>query len=240
MSRLALAALLALIASPALAGTDTFGTPSRASSPRWGTVDVGAEGYLPNIDAEFPAGTVGPYEQMYGTGRGWMFRFDISRALYTKVGSLELGIRTGYFQKSAKAFEVGTTTRSGVDTAIRIIPSSLSLSYRYDDLADRWRVPLAPYGRATLERYNWWVTNGSGGTAQRGATMGWSLTGGLGFLLDFLDPMLARELDHDSGVNHTYLYFEVTKSWIDDFGSSTSWDLSDKDLAYGLGLMFVF
>ena len=41
-------------------------------------------------------------------------------------------------------------------------------------------------------------------------------------------------------MNHTYLFFEAKKSWIDDFGSSESWDLSDKDVAYSGGLLFVF
>jgi len=232
VNRLAVAALLALAASPAL-----------AESGRWGAIDIGAESYRPNVDAEFgsaPAGTVPPYEQMFGSGRGWMLRVGFARALYTGFGSLELGIRTGYFQDSGKGVLAGTTVPSGDKTTFKVVPTSLALTYRVDDFAERWNVPLAPYGRVTLERYNWWVNDGGGSTAERGATNGWSVTGGLGFLLDFLDPMLAREFDHDAGVNHTYLYFEATHSSIDDFGSSTSWDLSDESVSLGMGLMFVF
>ena len=230
MNRLVLAALAALAASPALAAP--------TASPRWGSMDLGIESYRPNIDSDFTV-SPGPYEQVFGSGRGLMFRLGFSRALMTRYGSLELGIRTGYFSESAKAFQQGTTTRSGVDTSFRIIPSSLALTYRLDLIPDRWGIPLAPYGRATFERYNWW-TSTQGAPTEKGATNGWSVTGGIGFLLDFLDPMLARELDHDSGVNHTYVYFEVTKSKIDDFGSSKSWDLSDESMSYGAGLMFVF
>ena len=54
------------------------------------------------------------------------------------------------------------------------------------------------------------------------------------------DPGLAREMDRESGVNHTYLFFEVTRSTIDDFGSSKSWDLSSEKLSLTGGLLFVF
>jgi hypothetical protein len=228
--RPALAVALALAATPAL-----------AASPRWGTVDVGMQGYYPNIDSEFPT-RPGVYETMFGSGRGWMFQLGISRALFTKVGSLELGLRTGYFQDKGKGIVAGTNppTRSADDTTFKIVPTSLALTYRFDWLADRWNVPLAPYGRAALERYNWWTTGGSGSWSKEGGTNGWSVTGGIGFLLDFLDPTLARELDQDSGVNHTFLYAEITKSRIDDFGSSKSWDLSDEKLSLAFGLSFVF
>jgi hypothetical protein len=75
---------------------------------------------------------------------------------------------------------------------------------------------------------------------EKGATHGWTATGGIAFLLDIIDPTLAREFDRDNGVNHTYLYFEVTKAVIDDFGSKTSWDLSPESLALAGGLTFVF
>jgi len=59
-------------------------------------------------------------------------------------------------------------------------------------------------------------------------------------VLDLLDPTLARELDADAGVNHTMLTFDVQKSKVDDFGSDTSFDLSDSQLTYSFGLLFVF
>lgn len=227
MKRAFIAALLA-----------TLATAARADSPRWGSFEFAAGTYHPDIDAEF-AGTTGPYQQIFGGRRGWMFRAGVSRALLSSYGALELGVQTGYFRKTGKGvFEDGTT--SGDETKLHIIPTSVVLTYRFDFLAERYHVPLAPYGRAALERFNWWVTGGNGSRAESGATNGWSIAGGLALLLDFFDPDLARELDRDSGVNHTYLYFEAKKSWIDDFGSSSSWDLSEKNIAYSGGLLFVF
>jgi hypothetical protein len=66
------------------------------------------------------------------------------------------------------------------------------------------------------------------------------VTGGLALLLDIIDRQTAREFDNQTGVNHTYLFFEVTKRTVDDFGSSSSWSLSDKSVGYNGGLLFVF
>ena len=72
-------------------------------------------------------------------------------------------------------------------------------------LANQYRwMPLAPYARFSLERYNWWVNNGSGNTANAdgksgsGATNGCSFTGGIAILLDAIDPDLARERDREA------------------------------------------
>ncbi len=230
MSRLVVAvAVLTLAAAP----------PARAESPRWGSLDLGANNYRPDLDSEFPT-SPGPWQEIFGTSRGWMFTLGISRSIFTTAGSLDVGLRSGYFQKSGKGLREDTLSPSGDSTTLKIIPTSLTLTYRFDLLADRWNIPFAPYARAALERYNWWVTDGSGKSVKEGATNGWSVTGGLAFLLDFVDPTLARELDRDSGVNHTYLYFEATKSKVDDFGSSSSWNLSDDRLSLGAGLLFVF
>jgi hypothetical protein len=229
VSRLLVAVLLAVAAPSAL-----------AASPRWGSLDLSAGTYRPDIDSEFTT-TPGEFERYFGSGRGWMFQLGVSRALFTGFGSLEVGLRTGFFRETAKGYISGTTTRaSGADTSLTIVPTSAMLTYRFDYLTERWRIPLAPYGRAAFERFNWSIADVTGGTAKRGATMGWSATGGVAFLLDIVDPMLARELDADTGVNHTYLFFEVTKSSIDDFGASSSWDLSDEELSLAGGLMFVF
>lgn len=230
MKRVVVAAALVLAA-----------TSARAESPRWGSLELGAGSYSPNIDSEFtPApGQLPPYQKVFGSGRGWLFRAAVSRALFTRVGSLEVGFKTGYFQKTAKALD-STGQPSGDETSFKFIPTSVMLTYRADFIADWWNIPLVPYGRASLERYNWWTTSGDGTWDKEGATNGWSVAGGLALLLDFFDPQLARELDMDSGINHTYLFFEVQKSKVNDFGSSSSWDLSDPKLSLTGGLLLTF
>jgi hypothetical protein len=148
-------------------------------------------------------------------------------------------VQAGYFSRAGYG-QLPSGEPSADRTTFRMIPTSLTATYRFDWLADRYRIPFAPFGRLSLDRYNWWVTDGSGSTTQRGATNGWSAGGGLAFLLDVVDPGLARELDRDSGINHSYLFAEVRKTWIDDFGSSKSWSLSDNQASWSFGLLFVY
>ncbi len=235
MRRTALALVLSLLV-PGVAG---------AESRRWGSFEVAAGPYLPDIDSEFSA-PPDPYARTFADKRGWMFRLAASRAIFTRVGSLEVGLKTGFFRVGGDGMSVDnstsppTYTPSGDSTAFWLVPTSATLTYRFDWLADRWGIPLAPYGTVAFERYNWWITDGSGNWVKEGATNGWSVTGGLALLLDFFDRQMARELDQESGINHTYVFADVTKTRVNDFGSSKSWDLSDTRLSFAFGLLFVF
>lgn len=235
MNRALLLAVLVLGAGPAGA---------RAESPRWGSFELGAGRYRPNIDAQPGLAAPLPFEDIFGTGRGWLFRVGVAKAIFTYPGALEVGVKTGFYRASGKGLQVVngliTDTPSGDSTTFNVVPTSLTLTYRFDLLADRYGIPFAPYGRVALERYNWWVTSGSGSTAKSGATNGYSATGGIAFLLDFFDRGLARELDEDTGINHTYVFLDATKSWVRNFGSSKSWDLSDDKVSLAFGMMFVF
>lgn len=219
---------------------------ARGESPRRGSFELAAGNYHPDIDSEAGLAPPKPYETIFGTGRGWMFRAGISRAILRFPGALEVGFRTGYFRASAKALQVnadGTISDLKADadsTAFNIIPTSATLTYRLDWFADNYPIPLAPYVRVALERYNWWVSGPSGGMAKYGATNGWSATAGVALLLDFFDRQMAREFDQETGVNHTYVFVDVTKTQVDDFGSSTSWNLSDPGISWSFGLLFAF
>jgi hypothetical protein len=235
----------ALRLAVALAGLLAASGSARAESPRYGSFELGAGTYRPSIDSQAGLAAPLPYQDIFGGGRGWMFRVGVSRAIFTYPGSLELGFRTGYFRASGHSLQVDPATGAITDlastdtTSFNVVPTSLTLTYRFDLLADRFSIPFAPYGRVALERYNWWVS-GAGSSTKTGATNGYSATGGIAFLLDFLDSGLARELDEDTGINHTYLFFDVTKSWVKDFGSSKSWDLSDEKASLAFGMLFVF
>jgi hypothetical protein len=214
-----------------------------AGSPRWGAFEFSLGAYKPNVDAEFGGGAH-PWSTVFG-GRGLIFRADVSKSVYTGFGSLDVGIGAGYFQKSGKG-RLENGTASADETTFKMVPLRVSLTYRFDLLAQRYGIPLSPYGRASLDRYQWWVNNGAGATASfngkdgSGATMGYSFSGGVAFLLDFLDPSLAREMDRDVGINDTYLFVDFTKSFVSDFHSAKSWDLSDEKVSISGGILFVF
>jgi hypothetical protein len=226
--------LAAVIAALALV---TTASAEPKESRRRGSLELAAWRYRPSIDDEFSTSPT-PYDEIYGGGQSWGFQLHLARALYTGHGALEVGFKTGFWQdRGDEIAENGSRTAD--KTALRIVPTSLTLTYRWDWLSRRWGIPFALYGRGAFERYNWWVTDRDE-TAEKGATMGWSATGGVAFLLDFLDRGMARELDNDSGINDTWIFFDVTTDQIDDFGSSKSWDLSSDGLTYSAGINFVF
>ncbi len=237
MRRALLAAALLGAAAPAAAQTP---------SPRYGSFELRFSGYRPNIDAEF-GGAFHPYADAFGGSRGLMFRFLVSRSLFTKLGTLDAGIGAGYWERYGRGHLVTSPGTQAGSTALKLLPITVALTYRFDWLVERYGIPLAPYGRVAFERYQWWVNNGSGNTAVdeaghsgSGSTSGYSFTLGGAFLLDFLDPSLAREMDRDTGINHTYVFVDFTKSYVSDFHSATSWDLSDDQWTIAGGLMFVF
>ncbi len=238
MRRLLLAAALALAASTA-----------RAESPRTGSIEFRLSWYMPDLDSEFH-GAVHPYADAFGVSRALMFQLVFSKSLWiTEVGTLDLGFGAGYWEK----YGVGVTSSgaTGDRTSMRIIPLQLVVGYRVDWLFERLSIPFAPYVRTALVDHLWWVDNGTGSTAAwtsptgtifrgSGQTFGYAFTVGVALVLDFFDTKLAREMDNDSGINHTLLYADATKSIIDDFGSSKSWDMSGADIVWSIGLQFVF
>lgn len=234
--------------------------PATAESPKWGTFEVRVGQYLPDVDAEFD-GAATPFADVYGTDRGWFPKILASYTLLDRFVQVDVGLGTGWFRLEGKGRQQAQSTDpvtgdplfdpvtgdpiyewvpSRDTTKFNVIPATLALTVRVDGAAERWPVPLSVYGRVALERYHWWVTDGSGSESESGATNGWSFGGGVAFLLDFVDPYLARELEADSGVNDTWLYFEVERSRVDDFGSSRSWNLSDEKLTLSGGLRMVF
>jgi len=230
------AALSILAAAPAVRAQEL---PSK-----WGSVEVGGGPYIPNVDDEFGGGPDAPtpYHDVFGGKPSPMFRLHIGKTLLQSraLGALEVGFRTGFWSKAGYALNSTTGQRTGDRARFTIIPTSLTLTYRADMVYERLRIPLIPYGRATLERYNWWTSKEDKWT-ERGATNGWSATAGLGLVLDWMDPDAARDLENEVGVAHTMLYFDVTRSKVDDFGSDESWDLSEEQkLFWSAGLMVVF
>ncbi len=238
MKRALLAAALAL-AAPAV----------RAESPRFGAFELRLSGYRPNIDAEF-GGRAHPYSDAFGGGRGLMARAAAFRSLYIGFGTLDVGVGAGYWEKYGHGL-LESGQRAADTTALKIVPVSAILNYRFDWAADKLGIPLAPYVRFSLERYWWWVNTGSGSTAVfqtagggraegAGATNGYSFALGLALQLDFFDRSMAADMDRDTGINHSYVFFDATRSYVSNFHSGKSWDLSDDRWTLAGGLLLVF
>jgi hypothetical protein len=231
----------ALLGAALLLAAAIVPAPARAvveGSPISGSFQLQAGGYRPNVDQGL---NPKPYQTAFGSGRpvGGMLLYG--RMLpWRTAGTVELGLGAGWWEAKGRAVDPATSLPTVEKTTFRIIPLQLALTYRADFFWDRWAVPVIPYGRASLLRYTWQVTGAGGAVVKTGATDGYAFSGGLGFVLNFIDPLLARELDADSGINYTMLTAEVTKTKVKDFGAKNSWDLSDTQLTYTFGLLFVF
>jgi hypothetical protein len=224
--RLALAATL-LLAAPA----------ARAESPRFGSFELRVGWYRPSIDAEFAGAT--PYADAFGTGRSISVGALFGKSVWiTKVGTLDLGIGAGYWEKYGSG--ISPSGGRGDSTSLKMVPLQLAATYRIDWLADAQGVPFLPYVRVAGLDHIWWANDGAGNTVKSGQTFGYAFSGGVGFLLDFIDPGLAREMDLDVGINHTMVFADVTKSYVKGFGSSKSWDLSSDGAIWTVGLSFIF
>jgi len=231
--------LAALALSLALAAPAARAQSELGSSGKWGSLELGGGPFRPRIDKDLGGGNT-PYRDVFGGKPAPMWRLHIAKAVWDGAGVLEVGFKTGFFSKAGHAVFTSDPSQKSADrSTFNIIPTSLTLTYRPDFLYEAYGWPLLPYGRVALERYNWWVTKNDKWT-KKGATNGWSATLGLALVIDFLDPDAGRDLDREVGVNHTALYFDVTKSKVDDFGSKKSWDLSDDLLFWSGGLLLVF
>ena len=226
---------------------DEEGRPQDFSSPQRWAIELRFGPYYPDVDAEFKGDpAVGPHQRYFGTGKRLMTQLEVDYQFFRRFGTLAAALQVGYYSETANSFEVGSDKRSADETSLTLFPTALSLVYRFDVAARRWSIPVVPYAKAGLSYTMWRVSDSNGNTAKsdmpggtgRGGTLGWQAAAGASLMLDFLDPGSARELDSGSGVNHTYLFFELAHFAVDGFGKSGA--LNVGDTTWLAGLMFEF
>lgn len=211
-------AALALAQSP----TTFPSTETRSESPRNMLTEVRLGSYYPWVDRPLDC-TPGscPYQSILG-GAMLLVELEVERELFQAFGTASLGASLGYAEKYGHASTTDGST--GEATGLRILPMKAIASYRWDWLAHKHGIPLVPYLKFGFQVVHWWVMKGnqteSVGTA---AGAGWSYglvgAGGLSFMLDPLDPRLARDFDTGMGVNHTYLFAEFNIAEVNNFGA---------------------
>jgi hypothetical protein len=200
------------------------------------------QNYEPAIDSEFEDGSR-PYALAFGSGGAWGARFEYARTFSGAFGTVGAGLGIGYFGASGHGFYRDPTSGKLVQgrdsTALHVIPASLFVMYRFDQLVRNVGIPLAPYARAGLDRYMW-VTTGTAQATMTGATNGYDVTLGIALFLDRMDKTLAWELFRETGIRHVCLTFEATKAVVNDFGSRHSWNLSSVGWALAGGITVMF
>jgi hypothetical protein len=231
------ARLAAAFALAALAG---IAAASDAPAPA-GSFALRLQRLRPAIDREFQA-TASPYALALGSGGDWMYRLEYARTFGSALGELDLGVGVGYFRAQGHGLFQDPTTgallESGDDTSLFLLPVTLFAGWRLQALT-RLGVPLAPYARLSLERYHW-IASGTAQPTITGATNGFGVTLGTALVLDGLDPGGAAALARETGIRRTSLTFDASRSFVDDFGSGRSWDLSSEGWSLGGGFSFAF
>ncbi|QRK04725.1 hypothetical protein JQX13_31395 [Archangium violaceum] len=208
-------------------------------SPRSGSVEFRLGGYRPQMEAEDSLNGEDPFGAVFGSSNMLLFEAELQRFFYQGIGSAGVSLSLGYAEKYAAALkpEGGVSAER---TGFHVLPIRVRGVYRFDYPAFRWGFPLVPYVKPGLVYIPWWSTKG--GNVERlpdgrasGGKLGWEVSGGVSFLLDVLEPRLARDFDTDLGVNHSYLFAEYTYAKVNNFGGQ-GLNLSDSYWMFGLAL----
>lgn len=255
--------------------------PHNYQSSQWFAFELKFGPYSPNIDASPGLHGNTPFADLFPPAAGktrppgrllTQLEFDY-QFLHRWYGNFAIGHSVGYYRRTTHSFAyntdpttgnmqspcstqvTGSCIRSGDSTALNVVPLSIMGVYRFDYLANRFKVPFVPYFKVGLAYYVWWIENGGGflSIAQYsppgsppgaksdsgfGGTWGWTLNPGGAFLLDVLDPTAARTIDAELGINHTYLFVELHYANINGFGAANKLNLSDTTLNAGIAFEF--
>jgi hypothetical protein len=209
------------------------------ASPRSGGVSFKLGGYKPAIDEE--AGLNGaPFRDTFGEDASLLlFEVQVERFFYQGIGTAGIAFSGGYAEKYADTLNTEGEV-APEKTALKIIPLQLSAIYKFDYAAFKWGIPIVPYGQLGLIYMPWWVNKGEetqeiNGVRASGGKWGYGLTGGFAFMLDVLEPRLARDFDTDLGVNHSYVFAEYNHRVVNNFGGE-GLNLSSGFWMFGLAL----
>jgi hypothetical protein len=239
MRRLKLAAAVAALAvclSPVAAA-------AYVPSPQYGAFEIKFGPYRPNVDDQ-PGLSGTPYKSTFGSG-GSMFltELELDWQFFRIIDiSFGLGGSFGFMQDYARSQTVSGNTSNDF-TVLNVMPFALLGVIRVDALADELGVPLCFYVKGGLNWYLWWIL-GAGETQEKGGTPGWQISPGIALRLDGFDKMSARTFDNETGVNHSFIFFEYTYAMVEGLGQTNHMYLSPTDLGShgtflaGLGIEF--
>lgn len=218
-------------------------------SPQRFLIAIKAGPYTPNVDQAYNGPGFGPYATVFGktndagltTGPpapSVMIGLGFEWQFFYLAGPFLLGTDIGVTWDRANAPYANPPDedhlRSAADRVeFGMVPIALQVGYRFELLADRYRIPIVPFAKVGPVYSFWWSLDGDGNVSQNdtgkghGGVWGWQINAGGMLRLDFIEPGTAKKLDQYSGINHTYLFGELQYSRIDNFGVGNSIRLGD-------------
>ncbi|MBP5435596.1 hypothetical protein J6Z39_07230 [bacterium] len=189
--------------------------------------------YPKEIDSEFSDGS--PFKDVAGSEMRYLPSLTCGFAVpvaekyirWSFVGGI------GYTRFKGRALQ-SDGTRTKDRTTMHFIPLMAETKLR-----PVYSFPLYPVVSIGIDYFTWWIRE-KGKTAQSGGTFGFHGTVGLKVSLNWIDPDSAKKME-DGGITDTALFVDYRFEKIDDFGKSTSFDLSDMSShRFEFGIVFEF
>ena len=158
-----------------------------------------------------------PFEAVFGTKHRLLAEGEVERDLWQGFGSIGIGAGFAYSEFYGTGFhQVGGPDggliflKSSDGTGFHLATLKLFATYRFDYFVPSG-FPLVPYVKGGLDWVIYWeqlssgsITQGINGSAI-GLVTGLEATAGLSFMLDFIDPLIARDMYTDLGIAHSFL-----------------------------------
>jgi hypothetical protein len=228
-----------LLCKSALAQTEigtSYRSQRRFESPQRFAFELRFGPYAPQIDDNFP--TTRPYETTFGSTKRLYFGLEVDWQMLRipMLGTLGAGLGWGYTHMSAPA-KLLNGTEAAEETDLAIMPMYGVGVLRIDEIARQTAVPLVAYGKAGVGYALYWMGNDVE-TQSKGHAWGTHLALGGMLLLDNLDPHAAAQLDEESGINNTYLFFEWMLSNLGKSGDTSSLRVGTSTWVLGLAFEF--
>jgi hypothetical protein len=205
--------------------------PRTSAPPSW-AVEVGVSWYRPAVDDELTNGNR-PFAETFTSSRHPMWVVELDRYLDHRHGAWGVGLRVGYYKVSASSFLADGMTRSGDETALRLIPISASAVYRANGLPGLRVVPLIPYAKLGLDATPWTASNTGSSGSHSGMSLGWHATAGMMLGCGLFD---SRGINPEGLADPCALFFEWNYAAINGLGMADSLHVGDN--TWFAGIMF--
>ncbi len=227
-------------------------------SPQNFAFEIRVGPYHPRVDTAPELGGSGPYQAIFGDGLRWEVsaEFDWQAFRIPHLGTIGPGVSIGYTSSSALAplvKPVNGSTLSGETTSLSIYPTYAVAVLRIDVLSRDLRVPLVPYLKGGMG-LGFWNASNSGGTScyaptvngkassscvlGEGHTVGYQLAAGIALDMNFLDRRSSQGFDNATGINHTFIFFELQDYALNGLFQSNALYIGNENWTMGLGFEF--
>jgi hypothetical protein len=202
-------------------------TPSFVS-PEHFVLELRAGPYQPNMEGN------SAFDRYFSEDNGLLFAVELNVVALRLPDVLYLagGGRIGSAGYDGKTLSETDETTSE-ETSLTLLPLDLMVVLRVDALARKLSVPFILTGKIGYE-WNHWTTKTGGEDVHMGWSVGLAWAMQFAIDLDALDSTAARNLDEEWGINHSFLFFELTRF----VPSDNSLPIGDNTWTAGLGFVF--